>query len=146
MNTWGPQLGSSMPTATQPFGYPMNFPPMQGNIPQQNNQMQQAPAVSALTNKIIVDSVEDVKNYYVAPGGDMLFLHRTEPILFRKVVDNKGTVSIKSFDVIEREEETSFVSKQEFKSLQQEISELKSLLTKNTENKAVGGNDESTIK
>lgn len=131
MNNFIPQMGSSMPSATQPFGYPMNW-----NIPSQvqNNQYQ-----ASTTNKIVVDSIEDVKNYYVAPGGDLIFLHSSQPILFRKAVDNKNTVTLETFDIVKHIEEDPYVSKQEFKALQDDINELKQLLKSKSSDSQVGG-------
>lgn len=119
---------NSMPTGTQPFGWPMTFP--NGNA-----QPQQIPTAAIVTNKIIVDSIEDVRNYYIAPGGDCIFLHKTEPLLFSKAVDNKGTVTIKTYDIVEHVENSDYVSKQEFKSLQEQLAELKKLLTKSDSTK-----------
>lgn len=140
MNNIPMYFGNTIPTATQPFGYPINY-----NMQYQsgNNQIQQMSATPVMSNKIVVDSIEDVKNYYVAPGGDFMFLHRTQPILFRKAVDTKGTVTLETYDISKHENEEPYVSKQEFRSLQNDINELKQLLKPNTQ---AGGENESTVK
>lgn len=133
-NTFGQY--NSMPSATQPYGIPMNNPygmssmtPNNYNIPQQATQ----PSISTGSNKILVDGIEDVKNYYVAPGGDFTFLHKTEPILFNKIVDNKGNITIETYDITKHIDECNYISKEEFKSLKSELNEIKSLLNKSKE-------------
>lgn len=107
------------PTATQPFGYSFNYNAVQ---PTQNQQ-------PIMSNKIVVDSIEDVQNYYVPFGGSIIFLHKSQPIMYCKTVDNKGTCIIKTYDITEHIQEDPYVSKKDFAVLQEQILELKKLIT-----------------
>lgn len=80
-----------------------------------------------LTNKIIVNSIEEVKRYPVPQNGDYLFIHNTQPILFRKTVDAYGQFNIQVFDIAEKEQPTSpqYVSLEEFNALKKEFEALK---------------------
>ena len=80
-----------------------------------------------LTNKIIVNSIEEVKQYPVPPGGDYVFLHSTEPILFRKVVDNYNQYQITQFTITQTElnDGNQYVLLSEFNALKTELDTLK---------------------
>lgn len=86
------------------------------------------PASSYLSNKIIVNNIEDVKQYPVPPGGDYIFSHNTQPILFRKTVDAYGQFKITIFDITQRQENTptgDFVSINDFNALKAEFEAFK---------------------
>lgn len=102
------------------------------SIPQQNQQNQQV----TNTNKIFVNGLEDVRNMRLIPGSDFMFLDNDKPLLYQKVVDNKGQFEVKTFDIIphvEKEENNTqntekYVSIEQFNSLLNEVNELKDLI------------------
>lgn len=134
---------NSMPTATQPYGYPMN--PYLNNVtmPQQN-QMAQSPqnqAVNTNTNKIYVNGVDDVRNMRLLPNSDYIFLDNDKALIYQKVVDGKGQFEVKVFDIvphIEQENEktnaqinpSDYVLRKDFETLQEEIKSLRTNLEK----------------
>lgn len=63
------------------------------SIPQQNQQVTN-------TNKIFVNGLEDVRNIRLTPGSDFMFLDNDKPLLYQKVVDNKGQFEVKTFDIM----------------------------------------------
>ena len=65
-----------------------------------------------LTNKIIVNNIEEVKQYPVPPGGDYIFLHSSEPVLFRKVVDNYNQYQVTEFTIAQAEPKENIVNNQ----------------------------------
>lgn len=101
------------------------------SIPQQNQQNQQV----TNTNKIFVNGLEDVRNIRLTPGSDFMFLDNDKPLLYQKVVDNKGQFEVKTFDIIphvEKEENNTqntekYVSIEQFNLLLDEVNELKDL-------------------
>lgn len=101
------------------------------SIPQQNQQNQQV----TNTNKIFVNGLEDVRNMRLTPGSDFMFLDNDKPLLYQKVVDNKGQFEVKTFDIIphvEKEENNAqntekYVSIEQFNLLLDEVNELKDL-------------------
>lgn len=125
MNEFNRPFGyNTYPTATQPFGYPMNY--MGGNYNQQNQPQQNQPQMLTSTNKIFVNSIEDVRNYYVPQGGDVMFVNKNTSEIYDKVVDNNGTVNIRTFELKEKfDQNGNFVSIQEFNALKKEIAFLK---------------------
>ena len=82
---------------------------------------------SNLTNKLIVNNVEEVKQYPVPPGGDYIFSHSTQPIIFRKTVDNYGQFKIEIYDIKLRPEsnDNQFVPLSAFEQLKAEVEALK---------------------
>jgi hypothetical protein len=83
------QFGNySMPTGTQPYGYPMNG----YNMPQQ-------PQMQTNTNKIYVSGIEDVRQRQLPNGSDVIFLDNDKPILYQKIVDSKGQFDVKAFSI-----------------------------------------------
>lgn len=108
---------NSMPTSTQPYGYPM---------PQQY----QAPTTN--TNKIFVGGIEDVKNRALMPNSDVIFLDNDKPLLYVKTVDSKGQYDIKTYKISEYKEPDNcsikYASVDDVDSLRKEIKELKERL------------------
>ena len=130
---------NSMPTATQPYGYPMN--PYTGYGA---NLSQQTPTTSVTnTNKIYVNGIEDVRNKSLPANSDYIFLDNDKALLYQKVVDSKGQFDVKAFDIVphvEKEqpvEQSGYVSKTEFIAVQNKINALESELTKLMYDKAV---------
>ena len=84
-----------------------------------------------MTNKIVVNNIEEVKQYPVPPGGDYIFSHNTQPVLFRKTVDTYGQFKITMFDITPRElsdnqTNDNYVSISTFEALKAEFEKLKS--------------------
>lgn len=133
---------NSMPTATQPYGYPIT--PYMGNINNPvTNSMPQQPqnqAVNTNTNKIYVSGVEDVRNMRLNPNSDYIFLDNDKPIIYQKIVDGKGQFEVKSFDIVPHTEKevskntnidlSEYVLRKDFNTLQDEIRTLRNEIEK----------------
>ena len=113
---------NSMPTATQPYGYPMNtYPPVQTPVqtPTQTN-----------TNMIFVNGLEDVKQRPQPNNSVMLYADNDKAIVYKKTVDGKGQYNVETFDIAPHKEEIvktesgNFVPRTEFEALQKKISVL----------------------
>ena len=93
---FGNTYGNSMPTATQPYGYPIGNYNMNYNIPNmaQPTQMQQTN-----TNKIFVSSIDEVRQRQLPNNSDVIFLDNDKPILYQKIVDGKGQFEVKAFSI-----------------------------------------------
>lgn len=138
-------FSNSMPTATQPYGYPMN-PYMNNNMMnnpappvQQNTQQNQTMPTN--TNKIYVNGLEDVRNRPLAPNSDFVFLDNDKPIIYQKIVDGKGQFEVKAFDIIPHTEPDNiknnnsinlddYVLRKDFEKLQEDMKEIKTKLDK----------------
>ena len=85
------------------------------------------PHHTTLTNQLIVNTIEDVKQYPVPPGGDYIFTHSNQPIIFRKTVDNYGQFKIEIYDISLRKEsnDNQFVPLSAFEALKAEVEALK---------------------
>lgn len=127
---------NSMPTATQPYGYPM--PTYAGN--QYQNQQSQS---SITTNKIFVSGIDEVKNRQLPFNSDMLFVDNDKPLLYQKIVDSKGQFEIKTFDITPHDSQkdekqnyavdlSNYVEKSKFEALEGEIRALKDKINKIT--------------
>ena len=133
-------FNNSMPTSTQPYGYPMN-PYMNNsmvNAPQQNQQNQ---FTNTNTNKIYVNGLDDVRNRPLTPNSDFIFLDNDKPIIYQKIVDGKGQFEVKAFDIVPHTEPEltkkdnsinleDYVLRKDFEKLQEDIKELKLKLDK----------------
>lgn len=95
-NNYMNPFGSTMPTATQPYGYPMSPYMGMGNMPQ-NTPAPAAPQVA--TNVIYVSGLEDVRQRNLPANSVGIFLDNDKPLLYQKVVDGKGQYEIKTFDL-----------------------------------------------
>ena len=80
---------TTMPTATQPFGYPLN--PYQQQQPQMPMHTQ--------TNIVYVSGLEEVKAKQLMPNSEMMFADNDKPILYKKIVDSKGQYEVKMFKI-----------------------------------------------
>lgn len=132
---------NSMPTATQPFGYPFSQQP----YPQ---QMQQTQQVS--TNKTYVSGIEDVKLMKLPPNSEYIFLDNDKSILYQKKVDANGQFEVKAYEITECNADTaagaqqsidlsSYVPRSEFEALQGEIKALNDKISKLTTRSTVYG-------
>lgn len=90
---------NSMPTATQPYGYPFNnlnnYLPQQASTAQQNQLFQ-----NQNTNMIFVSGIEDVKQRTQMPSTTMMYVDNDKPLVYKKTIDNKGHYTIEEFDII----------------------------------------------
>lgn len=124
---------------TTPFGYNPN-----ATYPNYVAPTQSAPVPSTNTNKIFVNGIEDVRNRSLLANSDYLFLDNDKPLLYQKVVDNKGQFEVKVFDIIPHKEEAQvkpdYVLKSEFDKLYDEFVQVKTQLAN------LGGRHESIEK
>lgn len=101
-NAFAP-FGATLPTATQPYGYPANpygFPPMQ------QTAMQPPAAPQTNTNKLFVSGIDEVRNKPLPPNSEYIFLDNDRSILYQKTVDGKGQFEVKAFDIAPHRDET----------------------------------------
>lgn len=130
MNNFTNSFGfNSMPTATQPYGYPMNpYANPGAMLPTQTT-------LQPYTNLIYVSGIEDVRTRPVPAGGTMIFADNDKPLLYKKVVDNKGQFEVETFDITPHKEEApktvtvDYVPRAEFDALQKRINTMESTLT-----------------
>lgn len=137
---------NSMPSATQPYGYPMYTSPY----------MQQAqPTIN--TNKTYVSGIEDVKLYRLPPNSEYIFLDNEKSLLYQKKVDANGQFEVKAYEItaynVENQTKeqqsidlSNFVPRNEFDTLQGEIKALNERIT-NLTNRSIqygAGNQQST--
>ena len=113
----------STPTATQPYGYPMSaYPPIRQTTP--------TPQLS--TNIIYVNGIDDVRNRQMPYNSDTIFVDNDKPLVYRKIVNDRGQFEVKTFSVTEYTEPTtpvvSPVSREEFESLQREVVSIRDTL------------------
>lgn len=97
---------------------------------------QTQPQANTNTNKIYVSGIDDVRNRFLAPNSDYIFLDNDKPVLYQKVVDSKGQFEVKEFEITQKSPEldtknentnklSSFVKKSEFDALKLEFQALK---------------------
>lgn len=147
-NFGNPYGMASMPTATQPYGFPM--PPYSGGqfAPPQQQQQSTAPAFTN-TNKIFVSGIDEVKSKPLPPNSDMLYVDNYNPLVYQKTVDSKGQFEVKVFDITPHEgkEEangvgavdlSAYAPKSELEALRREIKALKEQMAKITLQKVQG--------
>ncbi len=127
---------NTMPTATQPYGYPLNpYIGNMGNSAQQHSNM----PTQTNTNKIYVNGIEDVRNRPLPANSDYIFLDNDNAIIYQKIVDSKGQFEVKAFDISPRTAQDSpkgqgvdnsvdYVQKTDLEPLQTEILKLKEQL------------------
>lgn len=112
------------PTATQPYGYPMQS---QNPYQQQQTNPQQQ---QTFTNKIFVSGIEEVRNRQLPPNSEYIFLDNEKSIIYQKTVDAKGQFEVKSFDIVphvesEENQKCDFVSRDEFNALKDEFEKMR---------------------
>lgn len=143
-STYGNYGYNTMPTSTQPFGYPFNPYMNYGqnySQSQSNNQQQQQTQAITNTNKIFVSSLDEVKGRNLLPNSDMLFLDNDKPILYQKVVDGKGQATYKMFDITPHDDAqdtknenlidlSAYVPRSDFDALKGEIGKLQEQVNK----------------
>lgn len=117
--------GNTMPTATQPYGYPFNIA--------QQPSVQPPQAVN--TNKTYVSGIEDVRLRPLPPNSEFIFLDNEKSILYQKKVDSNGQFEVKAYEITEYNADTApiaqpqvdlsgYVPRAEFETLQREIKAL----------------------
>ena len=112
----------SMPTATQPYGFPM---------PQSAPQpVQQQPQ----SNIVYVNGIDDVKNRPLPPNSNYAFMDNDNPILYRKTVDAQGRMAVEVFDIVPHKEtpvaQPDYALKSDILMLQKELAKLRMEVTK----------------
>lgn len=88
---------------------------------------QTIPQPKSNTNKIVVNSIDDVKNMNLPANSDYIFVDNNSPILYQTITDNLGKCTIKAFSLTELElgsQATSFVNKEDFNKLLEQISNM----------------------
>lgn len=131
------QFYNTIPTATQPFGYP--YIPYQT----QQQQYQQPTQQSINTNKIYVSGIEDVRMRILPPNSEYIFLDNEKSILYQKKVDANGQFEVKAYEITACNAEnqakeqqsidlSNYVPRSEFGALQDEIKALNERITKLT--------------
>ena len=108
-------------------------PPMQ-QMPQMQ-QNQQIPSQTN-TNKIFVSGMDDVRNRFIPPNSDFIFLDNDKPIIYQKVVDGKGQFEVKAFAITPYSAQetapstdmSNYVTVGEFNALKDEIKSLQEKL------------------
>lgn len=83
--------------------------------------------VTMQTNKIYVSSYDEVVRYPMPANCDMLFIHRTEPVLYDKVTDAYGGYTIKTFTIAEKVTEQTDV-KADLMTISERIDALEKML------------------
>lgn len=84
---------NSMPSATQPYGFPMM------NNPGVQNAQQPIAQSSPQSNIVYVNGIEDVKNRQLPPNSNYAFMDNDNPILYRKTVDAQGRMTVEVYDI-----------------------------------------------
>lgn len=135
---------NSMPTATQPYGYPFNpyAQPMTQQAPPQ-------PQKQIDTNKIYVSGIEDVRLRMLPPNSEYIFLDNEKSILYQKKVDANGQFEVKAYEITEYNGNTAtveqptidsnYVPRSEFLALQDEIKALKEKMSTITTRSVTNG-------
>lgn len=114
---------NTMPTATQPYGYPMN---PYSNV---GGTSAATPAPQAYTNLIYVSGLDDAKARPVPNGGTVIFADNDKPLIYKKTVDNKGQYEVETFSIMPyketpKTETKDFVPRTEFEAMQKKIVSL----------------------
>lgn len=115
-NNYGFPGFNSLPTTTQPYGFPM---------PQSAPQpVQQQPQ----SNIVYVNGIDDVKNRPLPPNSNYAFMDNDNPILYRKTVDAQGRMAVEVFDIVPHKEtpieKVEYATKKDIELLQAEIAKL----------------------
>lgn len=136
---------NSMPTATQPYGYPFNpyAQPMTQQTPSQ-------PQKQIDTNKIYVSGIEDVRMRMLPPNSEYIFLDNEKSLLYQKKVDANGQFEVTAYVISEYKGElgakeqttidlSNYVPRNEFTALQDEIKALKEKMSTITTRSVANG-------
>lgn len=121
-NNYGFPGFNSLPTAPQPYGFPM---------PQSAPQpVQQQPQ----SNIVYVNGIDDVKNRPLPPNSNYAFMDNDNPILYRKTVDAQGRMAVEVFDIVPHTEtpveQPDYALKSDILMLQKELAKLRMEVTK----------------
>ena len=123
-NNYGFPGFNSLPTATQPYGYPM--PPQMPQTPPQNPPLQ--------TNIIYVNGIDDARNRPLPPNSNYAFMDNDKAILYRKTVDAQGKMTVEAFDIVPHTEapveQPDYALKSDILMLQKELAKLRMEVTK----------------
>ena len=80
------------------YSYPYGY--MQNQNFSYNPNMYSSPQPMATnTNKIYVNGVEDARNRPLPANSDFIMLDNDKPLLYQKIVDNKGQFEVKTFNI-----------------------------------------------
>lgn len=119
-NNYGYPNFNSMPSATQPYGYPMpqtapQNPPLQTNI-------------------IYVNGIDDARNRPLPPNSNYAFMDNDKAIMYRKTVDGQGKMTVEAFDIVPHTEapveQPDYALKSDILMLQKELAKLRMEVTK----------------
>ena len=126
-----------MPSATQPYGFPMQQPQ---HIPQQQQPQ---------SNIVYVNGIEDVKNRPLPPNSNYAFMDNDNPILYRKTVDAQGRMTVEAFDIVPHKEKpvekVEYATKKDIELLQAEIAKLNMEAKKNDRSGSTGKDKRSDL-
>lgn len=115
---------NSMPSATQPYGYPV--PPQMPQTAPQNPPLQ--------TNIIYVNGIDDARNRPLPPNSNYAFMDNDKAILYRKTVDGQGKMTVEAFDIVPHTEapveQPDYALKSDILMLQKELAKLRMEVTK----------------
>lgn len=130
MSNYSP-FGNSMPTSTQPYGYPMGgyYQPPQPQAP---------PRAQFQTNILFVSGLPEVQMKQQPPNSRCVYFDNDKSIVYQKTVDEQGHFSIRQYDLVEHVEteaenvgkmpqtfdESKFVLKKDFEALQGQMRAL----------------------
>lgn len=143
-------MGNTMPTSTQPYGYPM--------MPYMNNGMTNTPPQPNSpinTNKIYVSGIEDVRTRLIPPNSEMIFIDNEKDIIYEKKVDNKGQFEVKAFNISpyqapegnneSKVDMSDYVKTNELQNLQNKIANLEEQISKLAPSREVTESGTGTI-
>lgn len=127
-NFTSPYGYNSMPTATQPYGYPMNPYTPGATMPQPT------PQPNNTTNMIFVNGVEDVRQRPQANNSVVLYADNDKAMVYKKTVDGKGQFNVEVFDIVPHiekapEAKPEYATKSEFEAIQKKIATLEETVT-----------------
>lgn len=129
---------NTIPTATQPYGYPFN--PYYNNF-QSQQQPQSTQAMN--TNKIFVSGIDEVRTKMLPPNSEMVYLDNDNALLYEKIVDAKGQFEVKTYELSEKTAQNSpkqpvsmdlsgYVKIADFEAIKAELKSLKETVLKNS--------------
>lgn len=131
---------NTMPSATQPYGFPI-APQMPQNLqPALNSQqfglgqIQTRNDGGIFTNIVYVNDENAAKNYNLPPNSNFALWDNDKGIIYHKVVDNTGKMNILPYDVIPHTEapveQPDYALKSDILMLQKELAKLRMEVTK----------------
>lgn len=139
-----------MPNIFPQYSYPQNQ--QQNNNFQNSNNSQSTPNYQSSynppmnTNIIYVNGIEDAKNRPLPFNSNYAFWDNDKAIVYRKVVDSMGKMSIEPYDLVPHKDEndsspetkqnfdtSAFVNRKEYEALKSELEQLKALVRQTTQ-------------